>query len=71
MFSCSILLLKRKDGQEYKVYSKNCILYHLPMDDSIHLELIVVLNGLFCFVCGGRNGLLLYYYVINGNVDDI
>jgi hypothetical protein len=49
-----LLLLKGKDGKECREHSKNCAPCHLPIEGTIHLELVVVPEGLPCFVCGGK-----------------
>ena len=49
-----LLLLESKDGKECREHSKNFAPCHLSIEDTIHLELIVVLKGLPCFVCGKK-----------------
>lgn len=42
--------LKEMMDKSVKCIQKNCGPCHLPIDDSIHLELAIILNGLFCFI---------------------
>nr|PNR33430.1 hypothetical protein PHYPA_025374 [Physcomitrium patens] len=37
-------------------HSKNCVLYHLHIDDFIHLQLVVVRIGLPYFICDKKKG---------------
>jgi len=51
-----ILLLKGKDERECREYSKNCAPCHLPIKGTVHSELVVVPDGLLCFVCREKKG---------------
>lgn len=52
VLSSSILLLEDKDEKRHWKYSKNYGPYRLPIDDSIHPNLVVEPIGLPCFKCG-------------------
>uniref|UniRef100_A0A7I4F635 Integrase catalytic domain-containing protein n=2 Tax=Physcomitrium patens TaxID=3218 RepID=A0A7I4F635_PHYPA len=54
LLSNGIFLLKGKDGQECWKHSKNCVPYHLHIDGSINLELIVMPIGLIYFICSKK-----------------
>ena len=56
VLSSGILLLQGKDGRECREHSKNCALYHLPIDGSVHPELAIVPDGFPCFICGEKKG---------------
>ena len=64
-----LLLLECKDGRECREHSKNYAPCHLPIKDTVHLELAVVPEGLPCFVCGKKKGaatMLLCYQCQHG-----
>lgn len=50
VLTSEVLLLEGKDGREYLEHSKNYVPYHLPIDGSVQHELVVVLDGLSCFM---------------------
>lgn len=52
-----ILLLESKDRYEHKELSKNYALFHLYIDDFVHLKLRVVSDGLPCFVCSEKKAI--------------
>ena len=49
-----LLLLEGKDGRECREHSKNYAPCHLPIEGLIHHELVVVPEGLPCFVNGKK-----------------
>ena len=51
-----ILLLEGKDGRKWREHSKNRAPCHLPINDSVHLEVAVVPQGLPYFVSGKKKG---------------
>ena len=50
MLPSGLLLLEGKVGRECREHSKNYASCHLPIEDTIHLEVAVVPEGLPCFV---------------------
>lgn len=52
-----ILLLEGKDGQKCQNHYKNCGDCHLPIERTLHPKIVVVPNGLLCFVyCEKKRG---------------
>lgn len=51
-----ILLIGRMLDKNVESIFKNCVLCHLPIDMTLHPELVVVPEGLYCFVCGETEG---------------
>jgi hypothetical protein len=50
------LLLDEKDGQESKDNPKNGAPYHLPIEGTIYLKLLMVSIGYKYTICGKRKG---------------
>ena len=46
-----LLLLEDRNGRECHEHFQNYVPYHLPIEDTVHHELVVVPKGLPCFVC--------------------
>lgn len=49
-----IMVLEGTNGQEYRGHLKNCVHCHLPIKGALHPKLVVVHEGLPCFVCGEK-----------------
>lgn len=49
-----ILLLEWKIGKECREHSKDYVPCHHLMEGTLHPELVMVLEGLPCFVCGDK-----------------
>jgi hypothetical protein len=49
-----LLLLEGKDGRECCKHSKNCAPCHLPIEGTVHPNLVVIPKGFPCFVCGEK-----------------
>ena len=49
-----LLLLEVKDGMECHNHFINCAPCHLPIEGTVHHELVVVPESLPCFVCGEK-----------------
>ena len=47
-----MLLLESNNGRKYRKHSKNCAPCHLPIEGIVHHKLVVVQEGLPCFMCG-------------------
>ena len=63
-----LLLLENNDGQECREHSKNYDPCQLPIEGTIHPELVVVLEDLSCFVCREKKKRVLCSCVICVNV---
>ena len=50
-----VLLLEAMDGKECREYSKNYAPCHLPIKCTIHLEMVVMPEGLPCLGVGRQN----------------
>ena len=54
MLPRGLLLLEDNDGRECHEHSRNCIPYHLPIEDTVHPEPTVMPEDFICFVCGEK-----------------
>lgn len=49
-----ILLLEGEDGQKYQEHSNKCTPCHLHIRGTLQQELVIVPQGLSCFICGEK-----------------
>lgn len=56
IFPSGIMLLEMKDGQECREYSKNCALYHIFIERTLHPKLAMMFEGLLCFARDEKKG---------------